>query len=153
MNKPPGPGDIFGAWRRLAQQLQAAQRQAQQQAQRGARSNLRYAGGSGGGGASGGGGSGRGPSPRAARRGAGALALLLGGGVLVNAAIFNVDGGHRAIKYSRFAGVRDEVYPEGTHFRVSRRPPCLSHSSHCNSQWLGESRGQAASPAAPARQR
>lgn len=119
MNKPPGPGDIFGAWRRLAQQLQAAQRQAQQQAQRGARSNLRYAGGSSGGSSSGGG-SGRGPSPRAARRGAGALALLLGGGVLVNAAIFNVDGGHRAIKYSRFAGVMDEVYPEGTHFRVSR---------------------------------
>jgi hypothetical protein len=29
-----------------------------------------------------------------------------------------VDGGHRAVKYSRIFGVLDEVYGEGTHLRV-----------------------------------
>lgn len=116
MNKPPG--DVFGAWRRLARQLQQAQQQAQQQANRGARSNLRYASGSGGGGSSGGSG-GRGPSPLAAAGGAGLLLALVGGAVVVNSAIYNVDGGHRAIKYSRFFGVMPDVYAEGTHMRVS----------------------------------
>lgn len=116
MNK--SPGDVFGAWRRLARQLQQAQQQAQQQANRGARSNLRYASGSGGGGSSGGG-SGRGPSPLAAAGGAGLLLALVGGAVVVNSAIYNVDGGHRAIKYSRFFGVMPDVYAEGTHMRVS----------------------------------
>ncbi|EKD02758.1 proteolysis and peptidolysis-related protein [Trichosporon asahii var. asahii CBS 8904] len=115
MNKPPG--DVFGAWRRLARQLQQAQQQAQQQANRGARSNLRYASGSGGGGSSGGSG-GRGPSPLAAAGGAGLLLALVGGAVVVNSAIYNVDGGHRAIKYSRFFGVMPDVYAEGTHMRI-----------------------------------
>ncbi|KAI8999783.1 band 7 family-domain-containing protein [Gaertneriomyces semiglobifer] len=39
---------------------------------------------------------------------------LLGMGV--NASLFNVDGGHRAIKFSRIGGVKDEVFLEGTHF-------------------------------------
>lgn len=30
-----------------------------------------------------------------------------------------VDGGHRAIKYTRIAGVSKEVYNEGTHFAAS----------------------------------
>lgn len=49
----------------------------------------------------------------------GAIGLLLGGGALlygVNASLFNVEGGHRAIKYSRVSGVKDEIYNEGTHF-------------------------------------
>lgn len=29
-----------------------------------------------------------------------------------------VDGGHRAVKYSRVFGVLDEVYDEGTHIRI-----------------------------------
>ena len=29
-----------------------------------------------------------------------------------------VDGGHRAIKYSRFGGVKDTIYNEGTHFNI-----------------------------------
>lgn len=105
MNKPPG--DVFGAWRRMAQQLDQARRQAQ-------RGALRNAGGAGGGGR-------RGPSPMMALGGAGALLVLGGGAVLVSSAIYNVDGGHRAIKYSRFWGVMPDVYPEGTHLRVSRR--------------------------------
>lgn len=30
-----------------------------------------------------------------------------------------VDGGHRAIKYSRLHGIRPDIYPEGTHLVVS----------------------------------
>ena len=29
-----------------------------------------------------------------------------------------VDGGHRALKYSRVFGVQEEVYNEGTHFVI-----------------------------------
>ncbi|CAE6415955.1 unnamed protein product [Rhizoctonia solani] len=43
------------------------------------------------------------------------LLLLVGGGIALNASLFNVDGGHRAIKYSRFQGIRKDIYPEGTH--------------------------------------
>ncbi|KAG6331360.1 hypothetical protein ID866_7727 [Astraeus odoratus] len=50
--------------------------------------------------------------------GSGLLLALLGGGILVNASLFNVDGGHRAIKYTRLNGVKDEVYNEGTHIMV-----------------------------------
>jgi len=37
-----------------------------------------------------------------------------------------VDGGHRAIKYSRLHGIRSDIYPEGTHLVVRIR---LLHSS------------------------
>jgi len=50
--------------------------------------------------------------------GGGLLAALIGGGLLLNASLFNVDGGHRAIKYTRLHGVKDEVYNEGTHLVV-----------------------------------
>ncbi|KAJ1543624.1 Prohibitin-2, subunit of the prohibitin complex (Phb1p-Phb2p), partial [Nowakowskiella sp. JEL0078] len=46
---------------------------------------------------------------------------LLGLGVLgvtINASLFNVDGGHRAVKFSRVGGVKDTIYNEGTHFLV-----------------------------------
>jgi prohibitin 2 len=33
--------------------------------------------------------------------------------VTVNNALFNVDGGHRAIKYTRISGVRPEIFNEG----------------------------------------
>lgn len=42
----------------------------------------------------------------------GAVALLAGGWFLSNA-LFNVDGGHRAIKYRRINGVSKEIYSEG----------------------------------------
>jgi prohibitin 2 len=32
--------------------------------------------------------------------------------------LFNVEGGHRAIVYNRFLGVKDKVYSEGTHFMI-----------------------------------
>ncbi|KAG1141568.1 hypothetical protein G6F37_004695 [Rhizopus arrhizus] len=48
----------------------------------------------------------------------GALAVLGGVGYGVNASLFNVDGGHRAIKYTRLFGVQDTVYAEGTHIMI-----------------------------------
>ncbi|KAL9101841.1 MAG: hypothetical protein Q9163_002944 [Psora crenata] len=48
----------------------------------------------------------------------GGIFLLIGGVWVVNKALFNVDGGHRAIKYTRIGGVQKEIYNEGTHFRI-----------------------------------
>lgn len=59
-----------------------------------------------------GGGGGGGPGPRSG--GFVALGLLFGGGFyLLNNALFNVDGGHRAIKYTRIGGVKPDIYSEG----------------------------------------
>ncbi|KAJ2806344.1 Prohibitin-2, subunit of the prohibitin complex (Phb1p-Phb2p) [Coemansia guatemalensis] len=41
---------------------------------------------------------------------------VLGWGAV--SSLYNVDGGHRAIKYSRVSGVKDTVYGEGTHIRI-----------------------------------
>lgn len=45
------------------------------------------------------------------------LGVALLGGV-VNSALYNVDGGHRAVIFDRFAGVKQEVVGEGTHFFI-----------------------------------
>jgi len=50
--------------------------------------------------------------------GAGGLLALVAGGVALNASLFNVDGGHRAIKYTRLHGVKDDIYNEGTHINI-----------------------------------
>jgi prohibitin 1 len=39
-------------------------------------------------------------------------------GSVVNSALYNVDGGHRAIIFDRFKGVREFVVGEGTHFLI-----------------------------------
>lgn len=58
--------------------------------------------------------SGRTPKPPPGSAGAAAgIILLIGGGLLFNSALFNVDGGHRAIKYKRLSGVSKEIYNEG----------------------------------------
>ncbi|EGF82241.1 hypothetical protein BATDEDRAFT_19096 [Batrachochytrium dendrobatidis JAM81] len=49
---------------------------------------------------------------------AGALVGLVAFGTAINSSLFNVDGGHRAVKYSRINGVSNEVYSEGTHFNI-----------------------------------
>ncbi|KAK9767335.1 Prohibitin-2, subunit of the prohibitin complex (Phb1p-Phb2p) [Basidiobolus ranarum] len=49
---------------------------------------------------------------------AGALITLGALGYGVNASLFNVDGGHRAVKYSRIFGVQKEIYQEGTHIVI-----------------------------------
>jgi len=43
--------------------------------------------------------------------------IALAGGV-VNSALFNVDGGHRAVIFDRFAGIKEHVVGEGTHFMI-----------------------------------
>ncbi|ONH65723.1 Prohibitin-2 [Cyberlindnera fabianii] len=50
--------------------------------------------------------------------GIGGLILLGGGAMLLNSSLFNVDGGHRAIVYSRVGGVQSQIYNEGTHFAI-----------------------------------
>lgn len=50
--------------------------------------------------------------------GVGGLLLLGGGAMLLNSSLFNVDGGHRAIMYSRVGGVQSQIYSEGTHFAL-----------------------------------
>ncbi|EGW31423.1 prohibitin-like protein, partial [Spathaspora passalidarum NRRL Y-27907] len=57
-------------------------------------------------------------SPLAMFSGIGGLVLLAGGTFLVQNALFNVDGGQRAIVYSRVNGVQSQIYPEGTHFVI-----------------------------------
>jgi prohibitin 2 len=56
---------------------------------------------------------GGGPSPRGIGAGVAGLLVLGGAAVVVNNALFNVDGGHRAIKYTRIGGVGKEIYGEG----------------------------------------
>lgn len=46
--------------------------------------------------------------------GFGGLLLLGGVTILGQNALFNVDGGQRAIVYSRINGVQPQIYPEGT---------------------------------------
>jgi len=48
----------------------------------------------------------------------GGAALLAGGLFFAQNALFNVDGGHRAIKYRRINGVSKEIYGEGTHLML-----------------------------------
>jgi len=39
-------------------------------------------------------------------------------GSVINSALYNVEGGHRAVIFDRFQGVRPEVSGEGTHFMI-----------------------------------
>ena len=54
-----------------------------------------------------------GGNPRNIFGGAGAALLLGGGAMALYNSLFNVDGGHRAIKYTRIGGVQKEIYNEG----------------------------------------
>ncbi|KAI0020996.1 band 7 family-domain-containing protein [Xylariomycetidae sp. FL0641] len=56
--------------------------------------------------------------PAGAGLAVGAAVLLGGAAVLVQNSLFNVDGGHRAIKYKRLSGVSKEIYTEGTHIMI-----------------------------------
>ncbi len=51
----------------------------------------------------------------------GVLYSVLGAGVvggLLYQSVFNVPSGHRAVIFNRFIGVKQEVYPEGIHFKM-----------------------------------
>lgn len=58
-------------------------------------------------------GRGGGPAPKGAGLAMGGVIALAGAVFLANNALFNVDGGHRAIKYTRIGGVGKEIYNEG----------------------------------------
>lgn len=45
------------------------------------------------------------------------LGVAVVGGV-INSALYNVDGGHRAVIFDRFAGIKNTVVGEGTHFFI-----------------------------------
>ncbi|KAI7842165.1 hypothetical protein COHA_004188 [Chlorella ohadii] len=49
-----------------------------------------------------------------------ARVLLLGGAAVygLTNCLFNVEGGHRAIVFNRFGGIKEEVYEEGTHLML-----------------------------------
>jgi len=49
---------------------------------------------------------------------AGGIALTVGGYVLVNHCMYNVEGGHRAVIYNRLGGMSEKVQGEGTHFKL-----------------------------------
>lgn len=56
---------------------------------------------------------GGGPAPKGIAGGVATLIALGGIMVVGNNALFNVDGGHRAIKYTRLGGVGKQIYSEG----------------------------------------
>lgn len=59
-----------------------------------------------------------GPGAGSAFAGVGGLLLLGGGALFFNNALFNVDGGHRAIVYSRIGGISQKIFSEGTHIVI-----------------------------------
>jgi len=66
-----------------------------------------------------------GGSPKGLGGGLAGLILLGGGALLFQSALFNVDGGHRAIKYQRLKGVSKDIYGEGapdSDLSAGRRP-------------------------------
>ncbi|TVY89524.1 Prohibitin [Lachnellula willkommii] len=83
---------------------------------------------------------GGGPSPKGFAGGAAALLTL--GGILVvgNNSLFNVDGGHRAIKYTRIGGVSKQIYSEGMESGCSRQLPATdspySTGTHLKIPWF-----------------
>ncbi|KAG8802148.1 Prohibitin-2, subunit of the prohibitin complex (Phb1p-Phb2p) [Serendipita sp. 399] len=60
------------------------------------------------------------PGPAGMFTGGAGLVLLILGGIAINSSLFTVDGGHRAIKYTRLNGVKPDIYAEGTHFNEQK---------------------------------
>ena len=54
--------------------------------------------------------------------GTGLFALLGAAGAFygIKESIYTVDGGHRAIIFSRLGGIQPDIYSEGLHFRYFR---------------------------------
>ncbi|KAK9488237.1 band 7 family-domain-containing protein [Lipomyces starkeyi] len=61
---------------------------------------------------------GGGRPPKGAGIGVAGLVVAIAGSYIVSRSLFNVDGGHRAIKYTRLGGVKPDIYAEGTHFVI-----------------------------------
>ena len=60
------------------------------------------------------------------------VGLAVAGGV-VQSALFNVDGGHRAVIFDRFAGIKQTVIGEGTHFMI----PWVQRPIMFDIRWVG----------------
>lgn len=56
--------------------------------------------------------------PKGLGGGTSAVLVLGGAAWIFSQSLFNVDGGHRAIKYTRIGGVGKEIYSEGTHIKI-----------------------------------
>lgn len=56
--------------------------------------------------------------PKGLFAGIGGIVVLGAGAVAVASSLFNVDGGHRAIIYSRLSGINPQIYNEGTHIAI-----------------------------------
>jgi len=61
---------------------------------------------------------GQGGAPKGLATGVKLLVAAAGISYGFNQSLYTVDGGHRAIIFSRIGGVKDEVYAEGLHFRI-----------------------------------
>ncbi|PQE15518.1 prohibitin-2 protein [Rutstroemia sp. NJR-2017a WRK4] len=61
---------------------------------------------------------GGGPAPKGLANAVGGSIALVALLMVGNNALFNVDGGHRAIKYTRIGGVGKQIYGEGTHIKI-----------------------------------
>lgn len=57
-------------------------------------------------------------APRGLAMGAKILAASVAIGIGIHHSIYTVEGGHRAIIFSRISGVQSDVLPEGIHFRI-----------------------------------
>jgi len=58
------------------------------------------------------------PGGGAAVGGSALLVGAVGAAVGISQSLYTVDGGHRAIIFSRIGGIQDRVYSEGLHFRI-----------------------------------
>jgi len=58
------------------------------------------------------------PSGRLTAGALGLFTVVGGGSALAYNGLYNVDGGHRAVKFSRVFGVLENVYAEGTHIMI-----------------------------------
>lgn len=61
---------------------------------------------------------GKGGGPRGLGTGIKLVAATVGLGFVASQSVYTVDGGHRAIIFSRLGGIQKEVYSEGLHFRI-----------------------------------
>lgn len=67
------------------------------------------------------------PNPRGAAGIVAVAAVGIGGAMLLQNSLFNVDGGHRAIKYRRISGVSKEIYSEGCSSPRRLLPGCATY--------------------------
>jgi prohibitin 2 len=77
------------------------------------------------------------PGPKGVGAGLGGLILLGSAAFLANNALFNVDGGHRAIKYTRIGGVKQEIYAEGSCTEMNQTILVVESISDANNRRTG----------------